>query len=289
MDVRQTEVAALEAVGEAFVVDAEEVQDGGLEVVDVDGMIDGVEAEVVGSAESEAGLDSAASYPDGEGIWMMIAAPAGSVVDVALNERRATEFAAPDDERVIQHAAHFQVLNKRGARLIGVFALRVEFGRQAVVLVPAGVHALDEADSAFGKATGHQAVVSERAGFLNLWAVHVEDMLWFVGEVCEFRHRRLHLVGHFVLSHPSLNFRISRLLKLQLIQRRQVIQEGSTQFSRHAVRIIQIQYWIAAASETGSLESRWQETGTPVEVVEDLTARCAFADRGHHNKPGQFL
>src|SRR5690348_16089459 len=37
-DIRQPIVPPLEAVGQAFVVEAEEVEDGGLEVVDVDGV-----------------------------------------------------------------------------------------------------------------------------------------------------------------------------------------------------------------------------------------------------------
>ena len=43
MDVGQSELAALVSEGEALVVDAEEVQQGGVEVVDVDGILgDGV-------------------------------------------------------------------------------------------------------------------------------------------------------------------------------------------------------------------------------------------------------
>ena len=49
-DVGQTEVPARVAVGEAFVVEAEEVEDGGVQVVDVDFVLDGAEAEVVGRA-----------------------------------------------------------------------------------------------------------------------------------------------------------------------------------------------------------------------------------------------
>ena len=49
-DVGQAEVAAGVAVGEAFVVEAEQVQDRGLQVVDVDRVLDDVEAEVVGAA-----------------------------------------------------------------------------------------------------------------------------------------------------------------------------------------------------------------------------------------------
>ena len=49
-DVGQAEVAALEAVGQPRVVEAEQVQDRGVQVVDVDLVLDGVEAEVVGLA-----------------------------------------------------------------------------------------------------------------------------------------------------------------------------------------------------------------------------------------------
>ena len=48
--VGQAEVAALEAVGQLRVVDAEQVQDRGVQVVDVDGVVDDVVAEVVGLA-----------------------------------------------------------------------------------------------------------------------------------------------------------------------------------------------------------------------------------------------
>ena len=52
VDVGEAEVAALGSVGEAGVFDAHEVEDGGVEVVDVDGVFGDVVAEVVGGAES---------------------------------------------------------------------------------------------------------------------------------------------------------------------------------------------------------------------------------------------
>ncbi len=54
MDVGETVVAALEAVGEAFVIEAEEVHDGGLQVVDVDLVLHAAETHLVGLAELEA-------------------------------------------------------------------------------------------------------------------------------------------------------------------------------------------------------------------------------------------
>ena len=50
VDVGEAVVAALEAVGESGVVEAEEVEDGGLEVVDVDFVLSDAEAELVGLA-----------------------------------------------------------------------------------------------------------------------------------------------------------------------------------------------------------------------------------------------
>ena len=56
MHVGQAEVAALEAVGESCVVEAEQVQQRGVQVVDVDRVGDDVEAEVVGLAVRIPGL-----------------------------------------------------------------------------------------------------------------------------------------------------------------------------------------------------------------------------------------
>src|SRR6185312_16071222 len=91
-DVGEAEVAALEAVGEARVVEAEEVEDGGVEVVDVDGVFGDVEAEVVGFAEGDAGFYTAAGEPIGEAVGVMVAA-----VVSALDHGCSAEFAAPDD------------------------------------------------------------------------------------------------------------------------------------------------------------------------------------------------
>src|SRR5437762_470737 len=84
---------------------------------------------------------------------------AGNDLDLALQKWRAAKFAAPYDERVLQHPALFQVLHQRGAGRIGVFTLDFELAVEIAVLVPAGVHQLDEAHAAFGKTSRHEAVV----------------------------------------------------------------------------------------------------------------------------------
>src|SRR5678815_1418391 len=109
------------------------MQNGCLEVVNVDGMAGDVDAEVVGFAEGEAWLDAAAGEPAGESVWVMIAAPAWPVIEVALDERGASELTPPDDQGIIEQAALFEVSDEAGGWLIGVAALGVEFGGQAVM------------------------------------------------------------------------------------------------------------------------------------------------------------
>ena len=56
LDAGEAEVEALEAEREALVVEAELVQDRGVQVVDVDGVLDGAEAELVGLRRRRARL-----------------------------------------------------------------------------------------------------------------------------------------------------------------------------------------------------------------------------------------
>src|SRR5258708_40371130 len=72
--VGEPEIAAMEAEGELGVNEAEQVQKRGMQVVDVDAVGGGVEAEFVAFAESESGLDAAAGHPHGEDVGMMVAA-----------------------------------------------------------------------------------------------------------------------------------------------------------------------------------------------------------------------
>ena len=68
------------------------------------GILDDVVAEVVGLAVDRAALRAAAGHPHGEAARVMVAAVV-LVGQAALRVDRAAEFAAPDDERVVEHAA----------------------------------------------------------------------------------------------------------------------------------------------------------------------------------------
>ncbi len=96
MHIGEPQVAAAEAVGELFVVDAHEVKHGGPHVIDGAGVFDGVVAEVVGGTVDVAGLDAAARHPDREAVRVVVATIG------ALGEGRATELASPHDKGAVE-------------------------------------------------------------------------------------------------------------------------------------------------------------------------------------------
>src|SRR4051794_36104132 len=96
VDVREAIVAPAEEVGEPGVVEAHEVEEGRVQVVDVDLIFDSVPAELIRGAVNLAAPDAPAGQPHGEAKRVMLAAI------VVLGGWGAAEFAAPDHQRVFQ-------------------------------------------------------------------------------------------------------------------------------------------------------------------------------------------
>src|SRR4029453_462555 len=101
MHIRQPKIPALKAEGQASMVDAEAMQDSRLKIVDVNGVADNVVTVIVGFAPREARLDAAAGHPQRETAAVMIAAVVGCRQS-ALAIDGAAEFAAPNDERLVE-------------------------------------------------------------------------------------------------------------------------------------------------------------------------------------------
>jgi hypothetical protein len=95
--VGEAETAALKFVSQLGVVETEQVQNGGVEIVNMNTIPDHVEAQIVGLSHHQAGFDAAAGQPHGEGIRVVIAA-----VIAPLNHRGAAEFPAPDHQSVFE-------------------------------------------------------------------------------------------------------------------------------------------------------------------------------------------
>ncbi len=280
---------ALELEGKLLVVDAQQVQDGGLKVMNVNLVVHGVEADIIRGSIGDAGFDAASSHPGGEGVGVVVAAPAFAVLHVALEERRAAEFTTPDDKGLIEHAALFEVSDETGTGLVGVPALGVKLSGERTVLVPARVHELDELSSPFGKATGEEGVTGEGARFVDAGSVEVEDFLWFVRDIGKFRYAGLHAIGHFVLRNTGCDFGVAVILMLHLIEAADVVEEFTPHGFTHPVGIGEVEHRIGGGAKLYALVASRQEPGAPVEVVEDLSAGGSFADRGHHHESGKVV
>ena len=133
--VGEAEVAAGVVVGETFVVEAEEVEDGSLEIVDVDFVFGDVEAELIGFAIGP-GLGATAGHEGGEGLRVVIAAGVTTKGRVGFNHGSAAEFAAPDDEGFIKKAVSLEIFDEGGGGLRGLFAVALGGAFDVGVSVP---------------------------------------------------------------------------------------------------------------------------------------------------------
>ena len=115
MDVGQAEVAPLMPVGEAFMVHAEAMQDGGVEIVDVHLVPLCKIAKFIGRTVNDARPDAAAGHPDGEAVRVVVATVSGAG---ALRHWRSAKLAAPDHQCLVEQAALFQVGDQRRDRCV---------------------------------------------------------------------------------------------------------------------------------------------------------------------------
>ena len=185
-------VESLVLEGEALVVDAELVEHGGVEVADVDGVFDGIVAEVVGSSVDGAAIDSAAGKEHGVTLDVVVAS-------AALCHRSASELAAPDDQCVVKQPAALEVVDEGGGALIDEFGGDCHAFFQIAVVIPAAVIELNETNAALGEATRHQAVAGE-AAIAGCAAVFGDDARIFFGEIGEFGDCHLHAEGELILG-----------------------------------------------------------------------------------------
>src|SRR5260370_32870586 len=135
-DVGQAEVPSAVAVGQLGVLDAEEVEDGRVNIVHVDGFIDGLEAEIVGGAVDRAALHRASGEPHGEAEGIVIAAALHRTAGTAdFADGGAAEFGPAYNQGILPQATILQVFDHGGECLVRVFG--VDFvGEDIAVGVP---------------------------------------------------------------------------------------------------------------------------------------------------------
>jgi hypothetical protein len=77
-DVGESEFTAVVDVGEAFVIESEQVEDSGVQVIDTDFIDGGFMSEFIGGSVVDSAFDAGAGHPVGEGVRVVIAPGIGS-------------------------------------------------------------------------------------------------------------------------------------------------------------------------------------------------------------------
>src|SRR5262249_43065207 len=109
MLVRQTSLDAIVIVRQPFVIDAEQMQDSGVEVVPVGAVLDGLPSNLISCPVSNAMLEAGAGQPHRKAVLIVIATLADDVGS-RLRKGRASKLGGKKNQCVIEHATLPQIL-----------------------------------------------------------------------------------------------------------------------------------------------------------------------------------
>ena len=164
MNICQASLKAVVIVAQPFMIKAHQVEDGGIEIVDFDGIHRGLEAELVALTEAESLLYAGARQEAGECIRVVVAASA-----ITLQEGHPAKLGGPDNECVLKQATTLHVGNKSSCRLIHDLRLHRVCLKNIRVRIPIGdavatggitaVEELNHADSLLDQAARQDAVL----------------------------------------------------------------------------------------------------------------------------------
>ena len=103
-------------------VDAHQVHDGCLEIMNMNAVRCDIISDIVGLSVGEACFNSTARHPISKTAGMMVTA-VGRIPKLTLTVSGSSKLASPDHQGVFQHTSLFEVMDKCGLRLIDVVAL----------------------------------------------------------------------------------------------------------------------------------------------------------------------
>ena len=104
MDIGQAKISSRMTKGKFFVIQTEQMQNGGVHIVDVDPAFLGKEAILIGGPVGKSALHPASCQPHGESIRVMIPS-----IGRPLGRRGSAKFAPPPNKRVFQQTPLFQI------------------------------------------------------------------------------------------------------------------------------------------------------------------------------------
>ena len=210
--------ASLDAVvvkGEPFVIQAEQVQNGGVEIVNAHWLVRREIADFVGSAVAETRLQSRSSHPNGEDVLMMITALA---VD-ALSDGRAAKFSRPEHECIFEEAAGFQILKRPATGLSMVDGLGGMIIHDIFVAIPidarlaerAAIEQLHEAHAALNQSASQQDNCGRSQRSFRIQSVKLFCRFAFLLQAHHIGNTHLHARGQFVGTNACREAGVARI------------------------------------------------------------------------------
>src|ERR1051325_6685377 len=116
MHVSEPKITPGVAEGKLLVIETQQPEDGGMQVMNVDLIFDGLETKLIRRAVDVAAPHAPAGQPHAEPIMIMVAPVYLAGVRPGfwqLHRRRAPKFTAPNHQRVLQHSALLEVFEQR--------------------------------------------------------------------------------------------------------------------------------------------------------------------------------
>src|SRR3984957_15881417 len=174
-DVREPEIATHVFIRQLGVIEPQAIENGRLQIVDVDLILNYAEPELIRFPYDRAALDSSARHEHAVAEWMMIATAVFRIAGIAnFDHRRAPEFPAPQNQSRIEQPALLQIANERGCRSVGDVAIFLEIAIEIRMLIPTGVHQHHESHTALDHPARQKTVGSKGPRLLRVRAVHIE-------------------------------------------------------------------------------------------------------------------
>ena len=274
---------AFVVVGELGVINAHQIEDGGVDGMHMQTVFNGIQAEVVGGTVGLAAFHAAAGHPHGE---------AGGVVvpPVALlGHGCAAKFTAPDDERLVEQAAGLQIGEQAGDGFIDGVAVFAVIHLDAFVRVPLAARTaveLDEAHAVLDEATRQEAVAAKNGGRLVVHAVELLGGVGLLAEIDRIGSLRLHLKGEFVAFDAGVEFGVAGTRGIVVaIQSTEQVQLLTLTATIDAFRVVEELDWRAFGAELHALIHRRHEAIAPVAGTVHHRGLAVFDD----DKAGQVL
>lgn len=136
VDIGQAEIATRMAIGESFVIEAQQVQHGGVQIMNVDAIFDSPISKFIGVPVGEPAANTTSRQPDRETMMVMISPRGVATTDRDFYRGRPAKFSSTNYQGFFQQAALSQIRQQAGNRSVGFLPQPPMLARNVAVRIP---------------------------------------------------------------------------------------------------------------------------------------------------------